>query len=120
MKKPTPFEWAKINKQIHSLSDVITAGYIHLTHQDDDEDFGTADLSGYKDDTHFVDALAYSMQGFPKLDNSWHKEVLERKLATPKGSRIEPTQKVCTCGAHKTYGKSAGLSAHSSWCDLKN
>jgi hypothetical protein len=128
MKKITASQWAKISKQIHSLSDIITAGYIHLINQDSDDDFGTADLSGdsygsdsnYGDDSHFVDALKYSMINFPK-DFNFEKfkgfpYSFDSKKEKIEAKAIEP---VCTCGAWKAYGKKSSLSMHSSWCDLR-
>lgn len=120
MKKITASEWAKISKQIHSLSDIITAGYIHLTHQDPDDDFGTADLSGdsygsdsgYGDDSHFADALKYSMVNFPEDFKDFRMSFdLERE--------VKPKEVTCTCGTWKTYGKKSSLSIHSNWCDLR-
>jgi hypothetical protein len=98
---------------MNSLSDVITMGYsINGFPTTDDDDFGTADLSGYVDNTSFADALKYSMGGSFKTPDFFGKKcpVIENK---------EPVKKSCTCGAHKTYGTKCGLSAHSSWCDLK-
>lgn len=130
MKKPTPSEWARISKQLHSMSDVITAGYVHMLQKtDDDDDFGTADLSGYKDDTHFIDALRYTI-GHKTEWETYHPTVTFTGVdfADIKGFpefkfspdfKISAAEKTCTCGTQKTYGK-VSLSMHSSWCDLRN
>lgn len=115
MKKPTPSEWARISKQLHSMSDVITASYVHmLQNTDDDDDFGTADLSGYKDDTHFADALKYAIGSRIK----WSGVDFADIKGFPEYKPIA-AEKTCTCGTQKTYGK-VSLSMHSSWCDLRN
>lgn len=124
MKKPTPSEWARISKQLHSMSDVITDSYVHMLQKnDEDDDFGTADLSGYKDDTHFVDALRYSVGSLefniPKV-SFVGVDFSKLKIKDFPNNVAAPSEKTCTCGTHKTYGAKSSLSMHSSWCDLRN
>jgi hypothetical protein len=116
-------EWLKFCNTNPSLSDVITIGYhVNSYPSSDDEDFGTADLSGYKDDTGYLDALKYSMQGIQPINFT----TKGMKVSAVNGSEFvgsvdfaEP-KKTCTCGTHKTYGAKASLSMHSSWCDFRN
>jgi hypothetical protein len=107
--KPSPFQWAKISKEVNSMSDVITAAYVNqfLT-EDPNDDFGTADLSeGWELTRPTLTAKlppSVSAKYFRAGDRIVHKK---------------PLAKSCTCGAQKTYGPTCSRSFHSSWCDLK-
>ena len=142
MKKYTPTEWSKISKQVHSMSDVITAAHINSIRQEDpNDDFGTADLSDDGKD-HYLDAVRYSLSN--AVDNYIKNPIKspafvgdfelspDFKMSGPEMRRFEfevtfdllknvtlPQTKSCTCGASKTYGPSCSKSFHSSWCDLK-
>lgn len=118
--KPSPFDWAKISKEVHSMSDVITAAYVNqaLTENPDD-DFGTADLSEKPKYTvidgsatdHFLDALKYQVYGMYKKRMGYADKLFPI---------MSPEPKSCTCGAQKTYGPTCSKSFHSSWCDLND
>ena len=137
--KLSPFQWAKINKEVHGMSDIIAAAYINQslnvpsgwllcdgsTIDDPDSDFGTADLSA----PQLVLPTSELRGGLNKKfseNERWNEifDCLRYMLGTDTahptfGGKNIVVVKTCTCGAQKTYGPTCSVSFHSSWCDLK-